>query len=352
MKNSNDLTNDSRKPKFYLAPMVRYSKLAFRQLVRLYDVDCCYTPMIYAKNFLESEECRSSEFSTIPDDRPLIVQFASDDPFIFGSAAELVYRYATGVDLNCGCPKSDVRAKGFGSFLLNQPDLLGDIVRQCRARISDPDFTISLKIRVQYPLQRTVDLCRKVQISDSCHYVQHYTCSYMRRKIGGLLGSSAVPPTLTRRYFASAEKAGVSHLTVHGRTPHMRSEPVDYDAIRLVKESVAVPVIANGGITQRMQALDIAEKTGVDGVMAANGLLHNPALFAGYEYTPAICVRDFLRLSANHGLPLQLFQQHVIYMLRNLITPSQRRVLHQLSSRPAIEEFLDNVLSINDIHYL
>ncbi|KAK6741334.1 hypothetical protein RB195_009277 [Necator americanus] len=276
--------------------MVRYSKLAFRQLVRLYDVDCCYTPMIYAKNFLESEECRSSEFSTIPDDRPLIVQFASDDPFIFGSAAELVYRYATGVDLNCGCPKSDVRAKGFGSFLLNQPDLLGDI--------------ISLKIRVQYPLQRTVDLCRK------------------------------------------AEKAGVSHLTVHGRTPHMRSEPVDYDAIRLVKESVAVPVIANGGITQRMQALDIAEKTGVDGVMAANGLLHNPALFAGYEYTPAICVRDFLRLSANHGLPLQLFQQHVIYMLRNLITPSQRRVLHQLSSRPAIEEFLDNVLSINDIHYL
>ncbi|KAK6741332.1 hypothetical protein RB195_009277 [Necator americanus] len=310
MKNSNGLTNDSRKPKFYLAPMVRYSKLAFRQLVRLYDVDCCYTPMIYAKNFLESEECRSSEFSTIPDDRPLIVQFASDDPFIFGSAAELVYRYATGVDLNCGCPKSDVRAKGFGSFLLNQPDLLGDIVRQCRARISDPDFTISLKIRVQYPLQRTVDLCRK------------------------------------------AEKAGVSHLTVHGRTPHMRSEPVDYDAIRLVKESVAVPVIANGGITQRMQALDIAEKTGVDGVMAANGLLHNPALFAGYEYTPAICVRDFLRLSANHGLPLQLFQQHVIYMLRNLITPSQRRVLHQLSSRPAIEEFLDNVLSINDIHYL
>ncbi|VDL73562.1 unnamed protein product [Nippostrongylus brasiliensis] len=295
------------RPKFYLAPMVRYSKLAFRQLVRLYDVDCCYTPMIYAKNFLDSEFCRSSEFSTVPEDRPLIVQFASDDPTIFATAAEFVYKYSSGVDLNCGCPKGDVRAKGFGSFLLNNPELLADIVRQCRARISDPDFTISLKIRVQYPLERTVDLCRK------------------------------------------AEKAGVSHLTVHGRTPQMRCEPVDYDAIRIVKDSVSVPIVANGDITNREQALEIAERTGVDGVMAANGLLYNPAFFAGYDYTPASCVRDFLRLSADHGLPLHLFHQHLIYMLRDLTTPAQRRVFHELSSRPAIESYLNQVLMINDI---
>uniref|UniRef100_A0A0K0DDC8 Dus domain-containing protein n=1 Tax=Angiostrongylus cantonensis TaxID=6313 RepID=A0A0K0DDC8_ANGCA len=156
---------DKQKPKFYLAPMVRYSKLAFRQLVRLYDVDCCYTPMIYAKSFLESEFCRSSEFSTIPEDRPLIVQFASDDPFIFASAAELVYKYSSGVDLNCGCPKGQVRSKGFGSILLDRPDHLADMVRQCRSRISDPEFTISLKIRLQYPLNRTVDLCQKVMIA-------------------------------------------------------------------------------------------------------------------------------------------------------------------------------------------
>ncbi|KAE9421139.1 hypothetical protein Angca_008077, partial [Angiostrongylus cantonensis] len=171
-------------------------RLAFRQLVRLYDVDCCYTPMIYAKSFLESEFCRSSEFSTIPEDRPLIVQFASDDPFIFASAAELVYKYSSGVDLNCGCPKGQVRSKGFGSILLDRPDHLADMVRQCRSRISDPEFTISLKIRLQYPLNRTVDLCQK------------------------------------------AEKAGVSHLTVHGRTPQMRNEPVDYEAIRVIKVSL------------------------------------------------------------------------------------------------------------------
>lgn len=104
-----------------------------------------------------------------------------------------------------GCPKSDVRSKGFGSALLTKPELLADIVRQTRERIADPSFTvifvclfisffqISLKIRLQYPLEKTIDLCRK------------------------------------------AEHAGVSHLTIHGRTPNQRSEPVNYDAIRLIK---------------------------------------------------------------------------------------------------------------------
>ncbi|VDK53931.1 unnamed protein product, partial [Cylicostephanus goldi] len=284
---------DRRKTKFYLAPMVRYSKLAFRKLVRLYDVDCCYTPMIYAKNFLESEHCRSSEFSTtpgifvsrlkamnisiLPDDRPLIVQFASDDPFVFGSAAELVYKYATGVDLNCGCPKSDVRAKGFGSFLLNRPELLADMVRQCRARIHDPDFTVIFLLFFSSRMCKTCDDDLPDLFENTRTVSSGKDYRSMQKGRNGF----------------HAEKAGVSHLTVHGRTPSMRCEPVDYDAIRIVKESVSVPVIANGDVTQRSQALEIAETTGVDGVMAANGLLYNPALFAGYEYTPASCIRDF-----------------------------------------------------------
>ncbi|KAK6016836.1 hypothetical protein OSTOST_17676, partial [Ostertagia ostertagi] len=105
-------------------------------------------------------------------------------------------------------------------------------------------------------------------------------------------------------------------------------------------ESVGIPIVANGDVTTLDQAIEIAEKTGVDGVMAANGLLYNPAMFAGYEYTPASCVRDFVSA---------YLHQHLIYMLRELLTPAQRRVFHELSSRPAIEDYLDNVLMINDI---
>ena len=59
-----------------------------------------------------------------------------------------------------------------------------------------------------------------------------------------------------------------------------------------------MPVIANGGITTREEALFLAEQTGVDGIMAANGLLDNPALFAGYEYTPSDCVEHFVSFFA------------------------------------------------------
>ncbi|CAL2037704.1 unnamed protein product [Caenorhabditis brenneri] len=299
---STSKNKNEKKTKFYLAPMVRYSKLAFRQLVRLYDVDVCYTPMIYAKNFIESEKCRNSELSVCEGDRPLIVQFATDDPFVLAEAAEMVYSCSTGVDLNCGCPKHDVRSKGFGSALLSKPELLADMVRQTRARVPDENFSVSLKIRINHDIEKTVDLCRK------------------------------------------AESAGVTHLTVHGRTPSQRAEPIDIKAIRIVKESVSVPVIANGGITSLQEAEFLAEQTGVDGIMAANGLLDNPALFAGHAYTPSDCVQNFMRLSKEHGLDWLLYHQHLQYMLRPLLSAQQRRVFNELNGRLAIDQFLNNLL--------
>ncbi|CAD6185664.1 unnamed protein product [Caenorhabditis auriculariae] len=276
------------RPKFYLAPMVRYSKLAFRQLVRLYDVDVCYTPMIYAKNFLESAKCRSSEFSTCDGSQLVFCYFATDDPFVLAAAAEMVSVCASGVDLNCGCPKHDVRSKGFGSALLSKPELLADMVRQTRQRVPNPDFSVSLKIRINYPIERTVDLCRQAEHAER------------NRSIEKLL--------------------------------------------RIINDAVNVPIIANGGITTRQEAIDLAKETGVSGIMAANGLLTNPALFSGHETTPQDCVENFMRLSLEHGLDWLLYHQHLQYMLRPVMTPSQRRVFNELNGRLAVDHFIRTTL--------
>ena len=78
-----------------------------------------------------------------------------------------------------------------------------------------------------------------------------------------------------------AEAAGVHWITVHGRTPYERTSPVNYDAIKLCKESVSVPLVANGDVFSIDDAHRIHEQTGVDGVMAARGILANPGMFAG-----------------------------------------------------------------------
>lgn len=62
-----------------------------------------------------------------------------------------------------------------------------------------------------------------------------------------------------------AESAGVSWITVHGRTSEERHQPVHYDAIKTIKDSVSVPVIANGDIKYLRDVESTYQLTGVDG---------------------------------------------------------------------------------------
>ncbi|MEE6481264.1 hypothetical protein FKM82_012807 [Ascaphus truei] len=129
------------------APMVRYSKLAFRALVRKYGCDLCYTPMIVAADFVKSVKARDSEFTTNQGDQPLIVQFAAKEAQVLADAALLVCPFANGIDLNCGCPQRWAMAEGIGACLINRPELVSDMVRQIRNQVNNPRFSVSIKIR-------------------------------------------------------------------------------------------------------------------------------------------------------------------------------------------------------------
>ncbi|XP_058272881.1 B-cell receptor-associated protein 29-like isoform X2 [Hemibagrus wyckioides] len=206
------------------APMVRYSKLAFRSLVRKYDCDLCFSPMIVAADFIRSAKARDSELTTNSSDRPLIIQFAAKEAQTLATAAGLVAPFSDGVDLNCGCPQRWAMAEGYGACLMNKPQIVKDMVRHVRNQVDKPNYAVSIKIRINKDVRKTVDLCQK------------------------------------------AEAAGVSWITVHGRTADERHQPVHYDVIKLIKQSLRIPVIANGDIKNPGDVEAVCELTGVDGV--------------------------------------------------------------------------------------
>lgn len=290
---------ETGRPLKICAPMVRYSKLAFRNLVRLYDCDLAFSPMILADSFYKSQKARDNEFTTNQEDKPLIVQFAANQAEFFAGSAEMVANYCNGVDLNCGCPQRWAAKEGIGSCLINNPQFVCEVVQQTRARVSLPNFSVSVKIRIHDDITRTVDLCRQI------------------------------------------EAAGASFITVHGRTKDQGpKDSVNLAAIKIIKSSLRIPVVANGDVKNMEDVDTVVENTGVNGVMAARGILENPAMYAGYESTPIQCISDWVRLALTVGTPFTCFHHHLIYMCEKGQTRAERRVFNSLSSTAAVIDYI------------
>ncbi|XP_057663264.1 tRNA-dihydrouridine(20a/20b) synthase [NAD(P)+]-like [Diorhabda carinulata] len=324
-KNIVDLFRDKKMVKI-CAPMVRYSKLQFRNLVKLYDCDLTFTPMILADSFCQSEKARRNEFKTNSLDDPLVIQFAANTVHDFVGAAYLAAPYCNGVDLNCGCPQKWAKDQELGCEILKKPELLYDIVRQCRNRIPKP-FSVSVKMRLLYDIKETVEICRQL------------------------------------------EKCDVSFLTVHARYPQQSVGEINRDALRLIRENCDKPVVGNGGITTLEDCFKLHEYTGCSGVMVANGILTNPTLFANNPLTTIDCVQNWLDICYNSTITLdkyakeqehpsctiperppnlifQCFHHHLVFMLEKLLPRKKRQYFNNLKTFSSVLQFLDDTFCI------
>ncbi|XP_076048380.1 dihydrouridine synthase 4 isoform X2 [Oratosquilla oratoria] len=254
--------------------------------------------MIISDCFVQSYRARHSDFTTAKGDSPLIVQFAASNGEDWANATRLVAPFCDGVDLNCGCPQRWAMAEGYGACLIHKPELVADMVKQTRRMIPDEDFTVSIKIRVHKDNKDTVDFARQM------------------------------------------EAAGISFLTVHGRTKDQRSDPVNYEVLADIKNSLRIPVIANGDIKTLDDAVHMQETTGVNAVMAARGLLANPAMYAGYDVTPLNCIKDWVNISLSSGTPFSTFHHHLIYMCEKSFSRAERRYFNVLGSTSGVIDFL------------
>lgn len=222
-----------------LAPMAGVSDRAYRELCVRFGAAYCVSEMVSSKA-LSFNSKKSEELMEISDlERPCGIQIFGDDPKCMADAAKHALENKPDIiDINMGCPAPKISSNGSGSALMKNPRLCGEIVKAVTAVA---DIPVTVKIRKGWD----DDSVNAVEVAKIC------------------------------------ESAGAAAITVHGRTRQQYYKPpVDYDIIRAVRESVSVPVIANGDIDSAERAKEVMDITGCDLVMIGRATLGNPWIFS------------------------------------------------------------------------
>lgn len=227
------------KPHAVLAPMAGVSDRAYRELCVRFGAAYCVSEMVSSKA-LSFNSKKSEELMEISDlERPCGIQIFGDDPKCMADAAKHALENKPDIiDINMGCPAPKISSNGSGSALMKNPRLCGEIVKAVTAVT---DIPVTVKIRKGWD----DDSVNAVEVAKIC------------------------------------ESAGAAAITVHGRTRQQYYKPpVDYDIIKAVRESVSVPVIANGDIDSAERAKEVMDITGCDLVMIGRATLGNPWIFS------------------------------------------------------------------------
>ena len=221
-----------------LAPMAGVTDRPFRQLCRRLGAGLAVSEMVTADSRLWHSRKSRSRLDHAGEDAPRSVQIAGADPAMMAEAARLNVAFgAQIIDINMGCPAKKVCNRAAGSALLQDEPLVRAILE---AVVDAVDVPVTLKIRTGWdPAHRNAP--RIAQI---------------------------------------AEDAGIRALAVHGRTRACAYGPtVEYDTIRCIKQTVAIPVIANGDIDSGEKAKHVLEFTGADAIMIGRAAQGNPWIF-------------------------------------------------------------------------
>lgn len=121
------------------------------------------------------------------------------------------------------------------------------------------------------------------------------------------------------------------------------------DALREVRQSLSIPLIGNGHCKTLQDADNMFEQVGCDGVMAANGILTNPTMFAGdHKMTPIECLQDWLDIgtAANDNITFQCFHHHFSFMMEKFVKRKERAHFNSFSRKQQIFDYFEEKFDI------
>lgn len=232
--------NYATKTPLVLAPMAGITDATFRSICFEMGAGLTVSEMVSADTTLYASEKTLTRLTPLENEEnnPRSVQIVGADPIKMAeAAAHNVKLGADIIDINMGCPAKKVCRKLAGSALLADPRLVRKILQHV---VRSVDVPVTLKIRT----------------------------GTERSKINGV------------EIAKIAESEGIQALAIHGRTRADKYNGfAEYDTIKEIKQTIAIPVIANGDIRSGEDAARVLEYTGADAVMIGRAAQGNPWIF-------------------------------------------------------------------------
>ena len=291
-----------------LAPMAGVTDLAFRKVCEEFEPGLVCTEMVSSKAIFYDDSKTKLLMNTEGEKRPVSMQIFGSDEETMGYAAKYVSELADIVDINMGCPAPKVVKNGDGSKLLLDVEKAEKVIKSVVKNSNKP---VTLKLRKGWDLNNIVAV----------------------------------------EFAQMAENAGVSAITIHGRTrSEMYSGKADLDIIKKVKESVKIPVIGNGDVVDEETALKMFEYTGVDGIMIGRGTFGNPWIFERIKHflktgqkLPEVSRTEKLRVIKKH-IELELQEKEEITAIREM----RKHIAWYTKNMPNSSEFRNEINKIED----
>jgi len=227
----------------FVAPMAGVTDRPFRQLCKHLGAGYAVSEMVASNALLWKSEKTLRRANHTGEVEPISVQIAGADPQMLADAAR--HNVANGaqiIDINMGCPAKKVCNVAAGSALLQNEALVGEILDAVVSAVGiGPDAVpVTLKIRTGWNPENRNAL----------------------------------------RIARIAESAGISMLTIHGRTrSDLYKGAAEYATIAAVKAAIGIPVVANGDIDSPEKALQVLRETGADALMIGRAAQGRPWIF-------------------------------------------------------------------------
>ena len=223
----------------FLAPMAGVTDTPYRILAREMGCPLVYSEMVSDKGIKYRNEHTLNMLKTEPEERPMAMQLFGAEADSVAKAAEYVASLGCAdiLDFNMGCPAPKVVKNHEGSAMLKNPE---NAYRVLKALVGAVDMPVTVKLRIGWD-KDSINIMEMAQL---------------------------------------AQEAGVAAIAIHGRTrEQFYRDQADWQIIGRVRESLRIPVIANGDVRNVQDMIKIRQVTGCEAVMVGRAAQGNPWIF-------------------------------------------------------------------------